>query len=150
MITRPGENVSSIQLADRSDQGEMLQESFLDTDEVEENSDSKVIVDRAMDITSQQQTLGDESRDDDTGENREDEFPMKQKNTDRDVQDVKLLENTPIRIENYFKKTAISLSIKTLGKNCNLLFEHIMHSFPFKILVNSRSYVLQRVVTRKH
>lgn len=103
MITRPGENVYSIQLADRSDQGVMLQESLLDTDEeVEENSDSKVIVDRAMDITSQQQTLGDESRDDDTGENREDEFPMKQKNTDRGVQDVKLLENTPIRIENYF------------------------------------------------
>lgn len=102
MITRPGENVYSIQLADRSDQGEMLQESFLDTDEVEENSDSKVIVDRDIDIISQQETLGDESRDDDTGENREDEFPMKQKNTDRDVQDVKLLENTPIRIENYF------------------------------------------------
>lgn len=76
MITRPGENVYSIQLADRSDQGEMLQESLLDTDEeVEENSDSKVIVDRAMDITLQQKTLGDESRDDETGENREDEVP---------------------------------------------------------------------------
>lgn len=76
MITRPGENVYSIQLADRSDQGVMLKESLLDTDEeVEENSDSKVIVDRAMDITSQQETLGDESRDDDTGENREDEVP---------------------------------------------------------------------------
>lgn len=63
-----------MQLADRSDQGVMFQESLLDTDEeVEENSDSKVIVDRAMDITSQQETLGDESRDDDTGENREDE-----------------------------------------------------------------------------
>lgn len=39
-------------------------------EEVEENSDtdSKVIVDRAMDITLQQETLGDEGRDDDTGE----------------------------------------------------------------------------------
>lgn len=46
-------------------------------EEVEENSDtdSKVIVDRAMDITLQQETLGDEGRDDDTGENMEDEVP---------------------------------------------------------------------------
>lgn len=86
VIARPGENVYSIQLADRSGP----RRNVTRTEEVEadsdSDSDSDVIVDQAMDITPQQETLpitpqqetlpiGDEGEDDDTGGNKEEEVP---------------------------------------------------------------------------
>lgn len=81
VIARPGENVYSIQLADGSGpMRNVTRTELLDTGEEvgeDSDSDSDVIVDQAMDITPQQETLpiGDEGEDDDIGGNREDEVP---------------------------------------------------------------------------
>lgn len=81
VIARPGENVYSIQLADGSGpMRNVTRTELLDTGEEvgeDSDSDSDVIVDQAMDITPQQETLpiGDEGEEDDTGGNREDEVP---------------------------------------------------------------------------